>query len=237
MKTNDMKHLLLSVLVAVALLLGSTTTSLAGGTNPPTFSTTPSVTSVNYGTEYSCSFSATKEGALETTLTAPTLTAWLTFSTNGESKANLFGNVPAGVSLCGVAGDNDGNIYAMRNDQAQILKKCIDLPELQSYLMTDSEGKIQQLCINYWHPMMFPTDLGLTKGGKSIIYKEMSIDAQRAGDPFILFNAFVITGEVAKVDFEYHFVTNNSSKLLQVHLDFIKIDNDWNISKTSLTNQ
>jgi hypothetical protein len=231
-----MKQFLLSVLVAVALLLGSTTKSMAQ-TAAPTFNTTPSVTTVDYGTEYSYSFSATKEGALETTLTAPTLTAWLTFSTNGESKANLFGNVPAGVSLCGVAGDNDGNIYAMRNDQAQILKKCIDLPELQSYLMTDSEGKLQQLCINYWHPTFFPTDLSLTKGGKSIIFKEMTIDAEKAGDPFILFKTFVITGEVAKVDFEYHFGTNNCSKLLQVYLDFKKIGNDWNISKTSLTNQ
>jgi len=45
-----------------------------------------------------------------------------------------------------------------RNDQAQILKKCIDLPELQSYLMTDSEGNIQQLWIYYWQPLSFSLD-------------------------------------------------------------------------------
>jgi hypothetical protein len=61
-----------------------------------------------------------------------------------------------------------------RNDQAQILKKCIDLPELQSYLMKDSEGNVQQLYINYWNPLLFPLNLGLTKGGKDIIYKPMS---------------------------------------------------------------
>jgi hypothetical protein len=123
-----------------------------------------------------------------------------------------------------------------RTDQALILQKCIDLPELQSYLK-DSEGKIQQLCINYWNPLLFPLNLGLTKGGKSIIYKPMYVDSDKAGVPFILFRTFLITGEVAKVDFEYHFVTNNSSQLLKVHLDFIKNDNDWEISKTALTNQ
>jgi len=121
-----------------------------------------------------------------------------------------------------------------KSDQGLILQKCIDLPELQSYLIKDSDGKTQQLCINYWEPYIFPINLGITKGGKSIIYKEMSADADKAGDPFILFKIFQITGEVAKVDFEYHFVTNNSSKLLQVHLDLIKIGNDWDISKTSL---
>lgn len=124
-----------------------------------------------------------------------------------------------------------------RNDQAQILKKCIDLPELQSYLMTDSDGNIQQLSIYYWEPRIFPINLGITKGGESIIYKRMSAEAEKAGDPFILFKNFIITGEVAKVDFEYHFVTTNSLKLLQVNLDFKKIGDEWSVAKTLLTNQ
>ena len=128
-------------------------------------------------------------------------------------------------------------IAQSRNDQALILQKCIDLPELQSDLMKDSEGNIQQLYINYWNPLLFPLNLGITKGGKNIVYKPMYSDSDKAGVPFILFRTFLITGEVAKVDFEYHFVTNNSSQLLKIHLDFIKNDNDWDITKTSLTNQ
>lgn len=129
-----------------------------------------------------------------------------------------------------------GAIGQTRDDQTRILKKCLDLPELQSYLVKDSEGNIQQLCINYWHPLFFSLDLGLSKGGKNIIYREMSADAEKTGDPFVLFNTFNITGEVAKVDFEYHFRTTNCSKSLQVNLDFKKIGQDWTISKTSLTN-
>ena len=124
-----------------------------------------------------------------------------------------------------------------RNDQAQILKKCIDLPELQSYLMTDAEGNIQQLYIYYWQPLSFSLDLGLTKGGKDIIYKGMSDDAGKNGDPFILFKTFIITGEVAKIAFDYHYGTTNNLKLLQVNLDFKKIGDDWSVAKTLLTNQ
>ena len=122
-----------------------------------------------------------------------------------------------------------------KSDQGLILQKCIDLPELQSYLIKDSDGTIQQLCINYWNPLLFPLNLGVTKSGKSIIYKPMYVDSDKAGVPFILFKIYQITGDVAKVDFEYHYITNNSSRLLQVHVDFIKVGNDWNISKTSLT--
>jgi hypothetical protein len=120
-----------------------------------------------------------------------------------------------------------------RDDQAQILKNCIDLPELQSYLMTDSEGNIQQLYIYYWQPLSFSLDLGLTKDGKDIIYKGMSDDAGKNGDPFILFKTFIINGEVAKIAFEYHYGTTNSLKLLQINLDFKKIGDEWTVSQTT----
>ena len=115
-----MKQIVLSFLVAVALLLGSTTRSMAQAA--PTFNTTPSVTTVDYGNPYSYSASATMEGNLVTTITAPTLPAWMTFSTGGQSTASLFGNIPYGIGLSGVAGDNDGNIFAITYDGTTIYK-------------------------------------------------------------------------------------------------------------------
>ena len=114
-----MKHLLLSFLFAVALLLGSTTKSMAQ-TAAPTFNTTPSVTTVDYGKPYSYSASATMEGNLPTTITAPTLPAWMTFSNAGQSTASLFGNIPANVGIGGVAGDSNGNIFAITLDGTTI---------------------------------------------------------------------------------------------------------------------
>src|SRR5664279_2478823 len=113
-----MKHLLLSFLFAVALLLGSTTKSMAQAA--PTFNTTPSVTTVDYGKPYSYNASATMEGNLVTTITAPTLPAWMTFSTGGQSTASLFGNIPYGIGIGGVAGDSNGNIFAITQDGTTI---------------------------------------------------------------------------------------------------------------------
>ncbi|MEB2782957.1 MBG domain-containing protein, partial [Algoriphagus sp. C2-6-M1] len=89
--------------------------------NPPTITSTPTTT-IPYGQPYRYSVVATTEGGLETTLTAPTLPAWLTFSTDGQSTATQFGNVPGGVQLSGAAGDNDGNIYAIRSNGTEIFK-------------------------------------------------------------------------------------------------------------------
>jgi len=101
------------------------TVTTAGGTSttnasdrftyvtPPSFTSTP-VTTVDYNQAYNYNVTATTEGGLATTITAPTLPAWLTRSTgSGQSKASLFGNIPTGVQITGVAEDNDGNIYAI----------------------------------------------------------------------------------------------------------------------------
>ncbi|MEB2787111.1 MBG domain-containing protein, partial [Algoriphagus persicinus] len=89
--------------------------------NPPTITSTPTTT-IPYGQPYSYSVKATTEGDLETTITAPTLPSWLTFSTAGQSTATRFGNVPGGVQLSGAAGDEDGNIYAIRYGGTEIFK-------------------------------------------------------------------------------------------------------------------
>ncbi|SFU20532.1 Cadherin-like, partial [Algoriphagus locisalis] len=89
--------------------------------NPPSITSTP-LTTIPYGQSYQYSIEASIENDLETTLTAPTLPFWLTFSLDGQSGATLFGNVPAGVSLTGVAGDDEGNIYAIRSNATEIFK-------------------------------------------------------------------------------------------------------------------
>ncbi|MFA5328893.1 MAG: MBG domain-containing protein, partial [Prolixibacteraceae bacterium] len=89
---------------------------------PPTFNTTPSVITVDYGTPYSYGATATVEGDLPTTITATTLPDWLTFSTAGQSTASLFGNIPTGTLISGVAGDNDGNIFGITQNGTTIYK-------------------------------------------------------------------------------------------------------------------
>ena len=77
----------------------------------PTITSTPE-DSVVYGNEYSYTISATEEGVLETTLSAPTLPDWLTFSSDGFSNGiNLLTDITANSNIMGAAGDASGNVY------------------------------------------------------------------------------------------------------------------------------
>lgn len=94
-------------------------------TPPPTITTSPSL-SVAYDNAYSYSIVASSDADLATTLTAPTLPAWLSISNDGQSQATPFGDIPAGKSLTGVAGDDNGNIYAVTSNGTEIYKMASD---------------------------------------------------------------------------------------------------------------
>lgn len=91
----------------------------------PTITSTPKLTAP-YNVPYSYSIVASIENDLETNLTATTKPAWLSFSTDGQNQASLFGNIPAGKSLSGVAGDTEGNTYSITSNGTEIYKIAAD---------------------------------------------------------------------------------------------------------------
>ena len=95
-------------------------TAVATG-NPPEITSTPQLT-VPYGQPYNYSIVATQENDIETLLSAPTLPSWLNFTKNGSGTATQIGNISAGVRLSGVAGDDEGNIYAISQNGTEIFK-------------------------------------------------------------------------------------------------------------------
>ncbi|MDO9552978.1 MBG domain-containing protein, partial [Rhodonellum sp.] len=87
----------------------------------PTIASTP-ITTIPYDQFYNYTIEGSVEGELETTISAPTLPAWLSFNSGESGPASLAGTVPDGVRLRGAAADNDGNIYTIRTDGTQIFK-------------------------------------------------------------------------------------------------------------------
>ncbi len=65
---------------------------------------------------------ATQENDIETLLSAHTLPSWLNFTKNGSGTATKVCEIPPGINISGVAGDEEGNIYAIRQDGTEILK-------------------------------------------------------------------------------------------------------------------
>lgn len=124
-----------------------------------------------------------------------------------------------------------------RSDQAIILKMCLDLPELQSYFSKDSEEGIEQITIGYWDPILFPTDLELTKNGKNVIFTRMSSLIERNDLVYILFLKFEIQEMNAKVSYEYNYLSNNCNKKLLINLDLVNQKDTWKVLSTSIKNQ
>lgn len=91
----------------------------------PTITTTPNTT-VAYDSIYNYNVSATIVDDLPTTLTAPTLPSWLTFTPESSTTATLVGNIPSSVSITGVSGDDTGNIYAINSKGTTIYKITAD---------------------------------------------------------------------------------------------------------------
>lgn len=124
-----------------------------------------------------------------------------------------------------------------RQDQTQILQKCIGLPELQKYFPLEADGNLKPLVINYWHPVLFPTDLTLSQNGKNILFRLMSMESVKNGEAYFLFNKFEILQGSSVVKFEYRYDNLIQPKVLQVALGFIKSGEAWEMSTIKVSNQ
>lgn len=124
-----------------------------------------------------------------------------------------------------------------RQDQIQIVQKCIGLPELQKYFPLDADGNLKPLVINYWHPVLFPTDLTLTQNGENIQFRLMSAESGKNGEAYFLFNKFEVLQSSSLVKFEYRYDNFIQPKMLQVALGLIKSGDAWEISTIKVSNQ
>ncbi|TVP50051.1 MAG: hypothetical protein EA341_08285, partial [Mongoliibacter sp.] len=89
--------------------------------SPPSFNSSP-ITTIPYDKFYNYTIEGSVENDLETTISSPTLPAWLSFSAGESGVASLAGTLPDGIRLRGATADNDGNIYTIRTDGTQIFK-------------------------------------------------------------------------------------------------------------------
>jgi hypothetical protein len=124
-----------------------------------------------------------------------------------------------------------------RQDQAQILQKCIELQELQQYYPLDAKGNQKPLIINYWHPVLFPTDLTLLNDGKNVEFREMSLESDKNAEAYFLFKKFVVLQSSSVVKFDFSYDNFNLPKLLEVMLDLAKVGDAWEISGIQVSNK
>jgi hypothetical protein len=130
------------------------------------------------------------------------------------------------------------SIFAQsRQDQVQILQKCIELSQLQQYYPLDSDGSQKPLIINYWHPVLFPTDLSVMNAGKNVEFRLMSIESSKNAEAYFLFYKFEVYESSSSVRFDFSYDNASHLKVLEVMLDLSKTGDAWEITNIQVSNK
>jgi len=124
-----------------------------------------------------------------------------------------------------------------RQDQSQILQKCIELQELQQYYPLDANGNQKPLIINYWHPVLFPTDLMVMNGGKNVEFREMSAENNKNAEAYFLFKKFEVFPGSSLVKFDYSYNNADHLKAIEVTLELSKTLDEWEIANIHVSNK
>lgn len=128
----------------------------------------------------------------------------------------------------------DNTFGLSKNELTEVIQKCIDLPELQKYYPSDSDGSLKQLNI-LKYPLLIPSELALTKGGKPVNFIPQSTIAGVNVQAYSRYRAIENTGNTLKVNFNYFYKDGSQSeKTLFILIEFQKSGSNWNIINSSI---
>jgi len=119
------------------------------------------------------------------------------------------------------------------NDSTEVLKKCIELPQLQQYYPKQTNGTSYALKVMQ-HGVSFSLSTNISHNGKSVLFLSKSQINENNEEAYFYFNEFVITGDKARVDFAFNYNFSNEAKMQKVSLELQKISSGWVISQTKI---
>jgi len=121
-----------------------------------------------------------------------------------------------------------GSMYAQSNsDYKEILSISIELPDLQSYLITENGQGMSQLKIKGLDFSKFD-DSSLSWFGKPIQLVDKAELKGTQNKAHIDFYLFDVKQKTARVDFTYHSDQNNP--VFWCYIEYEKTDNTWEIT-------
>ena len=117
-----------------------------------------------------------------------------------------------------------------QGDDAQVLQKCIDLPQLQAYYPLDADGNPRQLNVMQ-HGVSFPENIDVSANGKSLAFLSKKQVSQTEANAYFLFQEFKISGNSATVAFVYQY---NQTELVVVSLVLNKNVDTWSVTNSNI---
>jgi hypothetical protein len=120
--------------------------------------------------------------------------------------------------------------------QAAVIQKIIDLPELQQYYPKNADGNLKQLCITQYL-ISFPEDLPVAKAGSKILFLAPQEIIANKIEAYFTFRSFGMDQNAANTSFSFFYqydYTTEQFKMLSVNLELKKTGTDWIVSSLNI---
>jgi hypothetical protein len=118
-------------------------------------------------------------------------------------------------------------------DTALILKKCLNLPELQQYFTKNPDGTDKQVYIMQY-AVKFPVNTAVSKFNKNILFKSRQEIYSNNAETFLIFRTFSIEGENATVVFDFNYNYKTTPGMVEVSLSLHKTGTEWNVTANQI---
>jgi hypothetical protein len=112
------------------------------------------------------------------------------------------------------------------DSKAQIVQKCLDIPEIQLVYPVDGSGNHIPVHIMQY-PIVFDTDIALEKFGSKPVYMNRTEMRDNKIEAYFLFQEIDIKESSAHVAFVVYYNQSTTKQVMLIDLNFEKKENDW----------
>jgi hypothetical protein len=120
------------------------------------------------------------------------------------------------------------------NDQAAVLQKIVDLPDLQQYYPMDAVQNRSQVFV-VKSVVQFPANLQLAKFGKPVSFIDSADILKGQSVAYFVFNTFTIDGNSAHATFNFYYTYTTKQSIFECSVVLNKSGDSWAISESKLS--
>ena len=137
------------------------------------------------------------------------------------------------IALLLVAASSWGQIS---NDQAAVLQKILELPDLQQYYPKNGDGSLKQICIMQY-TTAFSAEVTAALDASKVVFRSREAITANQTEAYFIFRSMTLEAGSANASFTYFYnfdYTSNQSKMLTVNIDLQKSGTTWSVTNVNL---
>jgi len=119
------------------------------------------------------------------------------------------------------------------SDLSSIIKKCIDLPAMQTYYPVDGKGNLNQInVVNY--PYAFPSEMNLTKDGKAVNFISNESFSKSPVTNYFMFRSINKNDATVSLVGNYFYTTDGTKSNKSIVITYSNSAGEWAITNSTI---